>query len=352
MTIIAEHHDYVVTDRGGVVETRHDVHCAVVDSTGKILLAAGDPYRITLARSAAKPAQALAISETGALEKYGFDEEDLALMCASHNSEERHLARAEAMLAKSGAEEKDLRCGGHPSIIEKVNHEWIKADIVPTAIYNNCSGKHAGMLAGAKALDAGFEGYERLDHPMQQRVKAVFEELSGLSEGSVKWAIDGCNLPAPACALHGLACVYAYFAAASGTKDANQRIQRADRIFDAMTGHPELVGGEQRFDTDLMGAFAGDLIGKVGADGCYGIGMRPCEATRKLGAAGAVGIAVKIEDGHMFMLYSAVVEILEQLDIGTSDTRAKIEQWRKHEVRNTMDIVTGQVSYQIQLRKP
>ncbi|CAM1502327.1 Fc.00g043110.m01.CDS01 [Cosmosporella sp. VM-42] len=141
--------DYVVTDRGGIIENRHGVHAAVVGSSGKLLFAVGSPFRITLARSAAKPAQALAVLETGALEQFGFEEADLALMCAPHSSEPRHVTHAREVLAKVKAEESHLACGGHPAVNDSVNRDWIKRDYFPTAVCNNCSGKDAGMLGGA-----------------------------------------------------------------------------------------------------------------------------------------------------------------------------------------------------------
>lgn len=176
--------DCIVSDRGGIVENTHRIHAAIVDSTGKLLYSIGNPDRTTLLRSAAKAAQALAIVETGALEKSGFDESDLALICASHNSEERHVARARAMLKKIQASEDDLRCGGHPSISPEIAHGWVRDSMTPTAIHNNCSGKHAGMLAGAQAIGAGMHNYHHLEHPMQQRVKHVVEDLCQAEEAS------------------------------------------------------------------------------------------------------------------------------------------------------------------------
>ncbi|PSK54316.1 hypothetical protein B9Z65_3435 [Elsinoe australis] len=342
--------DYIVTDRGGIIENRYSVHCAVVDQTGRILSTCGDPNRLTLARSAAKPAQALAVLETEGFDMYGFDDVDLALVCASHSSEERHVQRARSMLARVGAEEHHLRCGGHPSISDEVNQGWIKAGLTPTGVYNNCSGKHAGMLGGAKALRAEFKGYELPDHPMQRWVKETFEYTCGMSPDEVKWAIDGCNLPAPACPLYGLANVYAFFAEAPDATEKTPRIEATNRIFSAMATHPEQVGGKGRFCTDLMSAFAGSLISKVGADGCYGVGVRASDETRKLDADGAIGIAVKIEDGNRNILYSAVVEILEQLDLGNEEMRGKLDKYHAQEIKNTMGIVTGHVAHPFRLR--
>lgn len=206
--------DCVVTDRGGIIENTHGVHIAVTDIKGNVLYSAGNPSRMTLSRSAAKPAQTVAIIETGAVEKFGFDDVDLALMCASHNSEDFHIARAKNMLSKIKAEEKDLQCGGHPAVSEEVNRGWIKAGFEPTGICNNCSGKHVAMMAGAEALGAEVLNYHQFDHPMQLEVKRVVEELS-LDPKQVGWGVDGCNLPAPAYPLYDLANSFAIFAEAA-----------------------------------------------------------------------------------------------------------------------------------------
>ena len=356
---IAISSDCVTSDRDGIVENRHYVHIAVVDEAGKILLSAGNPSRVTLVRSTAKPAQALAVLETGGFEQSSFDEGDLALMCASHSSEDLHLNRARRMLAKAGAEESDLRCGGHESISASVNRAWVKADFVPTGICNNCSGKHAGMLAGARALGAGYANYHLPDHPMQTRVKSVVTELSGLDTEHVQWGNDGCNLPAPAMPLWALGKTYAAFAAAADARDASEqagspipvRTAHMARIFHAMERYPELVAGEEgRFCTELMRAFEGALIGKVGADGCYAVGIRASEGTAKLGANGAIGISVKIEDGDREILYAVVAEVLTQLGIGTVDSRKKLSQYHDLKRTNTMGVTIGHVSFDFKLQ--
>jgi L-asparaginase II len=354
MTIPTYNESYVIVDRNGIVENRHLVHAAIVDSTGQLLLTLGDPSRITLLRSAAKPAQALAVAETGALEQFGFDDADLALMCASHSSEDRHITRAQRMLAKSRNTEDQLLCGGHPALNPAVNRAWIKRDFEPTGIHNNCSGKHAGMLAGARAMAASSNDYHLLTHPIQVRVRKIVEELSGLSEEEVKWGIDGCNLPAPALPLSYLAKIYASFAQASdalaGGDNITSRIQRMGQIFNAMSQMPEIIGGEGRFCTLLMKAFQGSLIGKVGADGCYGIGMRESELTRSLGAVGAVGISVKIEDGNLDILYAAVTEILQQMKIYSQEDSESLEAYHHPKIKNTKGIVTGTTRFQFNFR--
>lgn len=348
--------DFVISDRGGVIENRHAVHAAVVDSKGRLLYALGDPTRTTLARSAAKPAQAVAILETGAFDKYDLDEVDLALMCASHSSEERHITRVREMLGKIGAVEADLKCGGHTPVSEAVNRAWIKEDFVPTSVCSNCSGKHAGMIAATKALGADVGTYHSGMHPLQVRVKRTVDEICGLGEGESTWSLDGCNLPAPAFPLLSLSRMYAFFAEAVDTLDGESncaetaRVQTHARVFRAMSRHPEFVAGEDRFCTILMRAFPGILIGKLGADGCYGVGIRASEQTKRFGANGGVGIGVKIEDGNIGILYSAVSEILSQLDIGDPDMRQKLAQFHSPEIKNTVGVVTGKVSPHFTLR--
>lgn len=346
--------DFVVTDRNGVVENRHAVHAAVVDTKGRLLYSVGDPSRMTLARSAAKPAQALAIAETGAFEQYQLSDPEIALICASHSSEERHINLTRAILAKVQAQESNLRCGGHTPLSKDVNRAWIKADFTPTAICSNCSGKHAGMIAGTKALGADAQSYHLPRHPMQLRVRQVVDEICGLGEGESIWGLDGCNLPAPAFPLHYLGRMYAAFAAAaSETSSAVSAVKRTgdlSRIFNAMARHSEYVAGEERFCTVLMKSFDGLLIGKLGADGCYGIGVRASQWTRDPGVEGAIGISVKIEDGNVDILYSAIVEILEQLRIGTPEMRRGIAHFHRPEIKNTVGVVTGNVSPMFMVR--
>lgn len=342
------------TYRGNEIENSHVAHVAVVDAQGRLLYVYGDPERMTLARSAAKPAQALAVVETGALERFGFDEADLALMCGSHNSEERHIERTRQMLAKAHASEADMRCGGHPPLSDAVYRAWIKQDFTPTAVCSNCSGKHAGMLAAAQAIDAAKADYHLPGHPLQLRVKHTVAQVCDLSDDAVHWAVDGCNLPTPAFPLNRLARLYARLAdaasqPAAATEHTDARTAALARIYRAMTSYPEMVAGEGRFCTALMRAFDGELVGKVGADASYAIGVRPNAQTERLGARGALGIAVKVEDGNSTVLYAIVAELLTQLNIGTEAQRAALAAFRTPAMRNTMGVEIGRLAVSVAL---
>ncbi|MEA3091804.1 MAG: hypothetical protein QOJ04_3146 [Caballeronia sp.] len=331
--------------RGDLVENTHAAHVAVVDAEGRVIYAFGDPSRITLARSAAKPAQALAVLETGALDRFGFDDADLALMCASHNSEPRHIERTRAMLAKAHVTEADLRCGGHAPLSDAVWKEWIKRDFTPTGVCSNCSGKHAGMLAGAQALGAAVRDYHLPEHPLQLRVKRTVAELCDLPDDGVQWAVDGCNLPTPAFPLDRLARLFMKMANANGEVEDTPRSKALARIYRAMTTHPELVAGDGRFCTALMQAFNGDLVGKVGAEASYAIGVRDT------GTRGPLGIAVKVEDGNTTVLYAIVTHVLAQLDIGHETQRAQLAAYGNPPMRNTMGIETGRLVVSVPLER-
>jgi len=337
--------------RGPAVENRHLAHVAVVDSAGRLLYTFGDPHRLTLPRSAVKPAQALAVLETGALERFGFDEADLALMCASHSSEDRHIERARAMLAKAHVSESDLRCGGHPPISDEVWRSWIKRDFAPTPACSNCSGKHAGMLAAALAMGQSTKDYERPEHPLQRQVKRTLAELVDLNEADVTWGIDGCNLPTPSFALERLARLFMKLAAAADLPSATSPREAAlSRICRAMTAYPELVAGNGRYCTALMSAFEGGVVGKVGAEGSYGLGVR-AGAHAIDGVDGPIGLAVKVEDGNGAILTALVTELLHQLGIGTTEQRARLDAFRAPAIKNTVGLEVGRIQITVPLAR-
>jgi L-asparaginase II len=306
-------------------------------------------------RSAAKPAQALAVAETGALERFGFDDTDLALMCGSNSSEDRHIERVHQMLAKVSAHESDMRCGGHVPLSDAVYRSWIKRDFTPGPACSNCSGKHVGMLAGARAMGAPVADYHLPEHPLQARVKHTVADVCDLPDDGVQWAIDGCNLPTPAFALDRLARLYVKLADAADTvarqaTEASPRVRALARIYRAMTSHPEMVAGEGRFCTGLMQAFDGSLVGKVGADGSYAVGVRASAHAVPNCTGRAIGLAVKIEDGNATALYAVVMDVLAQLGVGTPAQRAALQHFHAPQIRNTKGVETGGVSASFALR--
>lgn len=257
------------------------------------------------------------------------------------------------MLDKVQAQESDLRCGGHAPLSDAVYRSWVKRDFTPTAACSNCSGKHVGMLGGARALGAAIDGYHLPDHPIQQHVKRVVAQLCGLPDDRVQWGIDGCNLPTPAFPLDRLAFVYAQLAHAPDAADAaqTQRPAALARMYRAMTRYPELVAGEGRYCTLLMRAFEGQVVGKLGADACYGVGVRASAHTERLGTQGAVGISVKVADGNVGVVYMIVSEILERLRLGTPGQRSQLAAFHRPKMLNTRGVEFGHAEFPFELTK-
>src|SRR6266480_4729086 len=262
--------------RGGWVEAVHDVHAAVVDSAGRLVARTGDPELVTFWRSAAKPFQALPLVEDGAADAFGLTSEELALACASHSSEPGQVARVRELLSKIGCSERDLRCGPHPPLSDRVAQDYQSRGIRLTAVYSNCSGKHAGMLALARHHGWPTEFYTRLEHPVQQRCLTEVSRWTDVSVAEIKTAVDGCGVVCFGLPLRNMALAYAKLGrdAGSGMRGASvanaSRIPHpASRIVEGMLRHPYLIAGEGRPCTEIMRAHPGRVITKVGAEGVY-----------------------------------------------------------------------------------
>jgi L-asparaginase II len=315
--------------RGPAVESVHRVSAVVSDARGCIIATAGDPSLVTYWRSAAKPFQALPLVEDRVLERFGLGSDALALACASHSSEPRHLEVTDRMLAAIGCTEADLACGPHPPLGHRRAREVAAQGIHLTPRWSNCSGKHAGMLALAKHRGWPTEGYEVAGHPVQDRILTAITRWTGVTRADLVLGVDGCTV-----VCHGLpvsAMVRAYASLASAPTDALRRVR------DAMLEHPDLVAGEGRVCTDLMRAMPGQVIAKVGAEGIH------CAA---LPAAG-IGIALKVEDGDMRASGPALLEVLRALAPRLPAVARlpgdALRSTAVHPIRNTRGVRIGEV---------
>lgn len=285
----------IESTRSGLVESVHAVSVAVVDTEGALVAQAGDPERVTWWRSAAKPFQGMPLVQDGAADHYGFGPRELALACGSNSSEPMHRALAASMLRACGCEEHQMACGPHPPMSQAVADEAMRAGVVITPRWSNCSGKHAGMLALARHHGWSTEGYERAGHPVQERAHAEVLRWTGLPRDAVRLGVDGCRAVCFALSLRGMATSYARLGA---SPDA-----AAKRMREAMLAHPELVAGTGRSCTDIMLAARGAVVAKVGAEGIY------CAALPSLG----LGLALKVEDGDARCSPPAVLSVLRQV---------------------------------------
>lgn len=268
--------------RGAVVESIHRGRLAVCDPVGNVLDAVGDPEAYLYARSSAKPFQALPLVLSGAAEVFGLTGEEIAVACASHNAEAPHLAAVRSILKKAGLTEDDLQSGAHPPLYWPEAAKLLRGGEEPRPIHSNCSGKHAGMLA--VCAHEGYETatYREPGHPLQRRILGLIAEVCGLGEDEVLVAGDNCGVPAFALPLRGFATGIARIATGDGLSE--ELAGAALRVRDAMRGHPFMVAGTGRLDTELMDST--DLLVKGGA-----------EAVLAVGSQGGWGMALKISDG-------------------------------------------------------
>lgn len=286
--------------RGGLLESTHQGHAVVVDDTGQIVEAWGDPGRIIFPRSSCKMIQALSLVESGAADAFGLTPVQLALSCASHQGAALHVNAARDWLAGIGLGEPDLRCGSHEPYDRAERDRLICDHEGPCQLHNNCSGKHSGFLTANKHLKGGPE-YVEIDHPLQKAIRAATEEVTG--ETVAGYGIDGCSAPNFAMSVAGLARGMAKFAKAGAGGSVRERAMQ--RLRDAMAAHPEYVAGEGRSCTELMRAMGGRVAIKTGAEAVF-IAMIP---EKKL------GLALKIEDGNSRASEAALVAILTRLGV-------------------------------------
>jgi L-asparaginase II len=296
--------------RGDLVEAVHVVHAAVVDARGRLVARSGDADLVTFWRSAAKPFQALPLVADGASERFGFTSEDLALVCASHSSEAAQVARVRELLGKIGCSERDLLCGPHPPLSERVAHDYATRGLRLTAVYSNCSGKHAGMLALARHHAWPTEFYTRPEHPVQQRCLGEVSRWTDVPVADIHTATDGCGVVCFGIALRAMALAYAKLGSGEQGAVPSQHHEvplpaPRSRIVEAMLRHPDLIAGEGRPCTEMMRAHPGRVIVKVGAEGVY------CAALPRDG----LGVAIKVGDGHALASALAIAAVLDQLGL-------------------------------------
>lgn len=291
----------VIFTRGGLPESVHTVHLAVVDAAGHVVASCGDAGLVTFPRSSSKPVQALPL----ALAAPELPGDELAVACASHAGTPQHLEVVSRLLARSGSTAHDLRCGAHPPFDPAAAAELIRREARPTPLHHNCSGKHAGMLLACALNGWPQGGYTEHAHPLQARIRELHAELGGVALGSVRVGTDGCSVPAFALPLHASARVFARLAAPAG-----ELAPALERVFQTMTAHPFLIAGPGRLDTTLMPLVPG-LAAKVGAEAFYGMALR--ETPR-----GPLGVAFKVVDGGERARPHVALAVLEALGIPVS----------------------------------
>ncbi|MFH7245801.1 MAG: asparaginase [Spirulina sp.] len=267
--------------REGIVESSHTAHVVVCDARGRNLSVAGNPELATFIRSALKPFQALAVTAAGAMERYNLNDQDLAIMCGSHQGTIEQVRQVFHILWQSDLDSTALRCptpAGRKSPLE-----------------HNCSGKHAGMLAVSHQQNWPLESYLDRNHPVQKLILSRMAELLGMPADEFIMAHDDCGAPTYFMQLRQMATLFAMLSSGDNLE--------MERIIRAMTSHPDLVGGPDAFDTKLMELTDGDLVSKSGAEGIQCIG--------KVGDG--LGLAIKVMDGSKRAKYATAIFTLKQM---------------------------------------
>ncbi|MDX6577484.1 MAG: hypothetical protein QOE96_3437 [Blastocatellia bacterium] len=297
--------------RGPIVESRHRGHLTAVDGGGQTVAALGLPETVTYIRSSGKPFQAMPLIVSGAADRFGFTEQEIAIACGSHSGEPVHVETVRSMLKKIGLDESALKCGVHEPFSAEVARELTRNQESPNVLQNNCSGKHAGMLALALHLGAPTESYDDSSNPVQQAIAKTVAEFSDSPLDQIALGVDGCGVPVFGVSVRAMALMYARLVAPSESLSTAAR-NACKRIVKAMVDFPEMVGGtKDRLDTELIKAGHGRLISKIGAEGVYTIGVLPCAEWPN-----GLGLALKIEDGDDHRARPpAVIEALRQLNV-------------------------------------
>ncbi len=319
---------FVEATRGGMVESQHRGAFAVVNSQGALVAHLGDVDAPQFPRSAVKAFQALPVIESGAADRFGFTPEEIALCCSSHGGEARHTETATRMLTKVGARAEQLECGGHWPTHQRTTNTMLSKGERFAQIHNNCSGKHAGMLALAAQLGADPAGYVEVQHPVQQAVLEVFQSLCEVDLSTAPVGIDGCSVPTWAFPLRNMALGFAKFAASEDLPEA--RRQAADRIIEAVRAHPFLVAGSGRACTDIMQAVPRAFV-KIGAEGVY------CACVPHAG----LGIALKCDSGSADAAEIAIAGVLSGLSVWSSEEKSALAALTSRPLLNRRKLTVG-----------
>jgi L-asparaginase II len=308
--------------RGGMRESAHRGAVVVVDADGRRVVALGDVERAVFPRSAVKLLQAIPLVESGAADRLDLDDQELAIACASHNGEPEHVAVVERMLAKAGLDASALECGTHWPRQGPVAYALAAEHREPSALHNNCSGKHAGFLCLACILSGGghvrqyAKGYVAPRHPVMRAITEALQATTGHDLGHAPRGIDGCSIPTFAIPLHALALAFARVGTGTGLRPGHARA--AARLREAVAKEPFMAAGTDRFDTQVMTALRERVYCKVGAEAVF------CASFPERG----LGVAIKIDDGNTAraaeVAMAAAIEAFVDLDDEEADVMRRL----------------------------
>ncbi|MCU0441552.1 MAG: asparaginase [Bacteroidia bacterium] len=314
--------------RGSVLESFHRGVVCIVNHNAEVILQAGDIQQICYPRSAMKLLQALPLIERGGVEHFKLSNAELAVICGSHNGESFHVAAVDSILAKIGLTRNALLCGPQFPTSRAASNNLIKAGLKPEAIHNNCSGKHAGMLATCVLNGWSTHDYLNANHPLQQAILNVCSEMYQYPKTKMTTALDGCSAPIYAVPVYNQAVGYANLV---NPRLPEQRKNACNKIIQAISQHPEMVAGTARYCSDMMKITAPEVIGKTGAEGIF------CMAFTNI----QLGVCIKIDDGKMDPQYGVAQAIIEASGLFSTSQLQTLHAYAERPIANFNKWETG-----------
>jgi len=334
------HFPLIETTRGNMVESIHYGSVAIAYYGEKNVISIGDSKHPFFLRSSAKPFQALAFLERGGGNQFDFSPQEIAILCASHSGTDSHVDVLSHLQRKIGITEDMLQCGVHPPFHDKTAQRMLINNEPLRPNRHCCSGKHTGMLAFAKMIGAPFETYLEHTHPVQKYILNTFSEMCEIPVDRIHLGVDGCSAPVFAIPLANAAAAYVKLC-----QPDNLPLERANAcntITSAMSAHPEMVAGPDRFDTDVMKIANGKIITKIGSEGYQGIGVMP-------GASkffkGSIGITSKISDGDLSLRAGSIVSlaVLKKLEVFSDQELTGLKEYYTRPIKNWRGIDIGEI---------
>ncbi|MFN8831904.1 MAG: asparaginase [Labrys sp. (in: a-proteobacteria)] len=315
--------------RGTRVESAHTGAIAVSDPDGGLVLALGDTDRPIFPRSAVKAFQALPLIESGVAASLDLSDEEIALAVSSHGGEAAHVETARRMLARTGRDEAVLECGAHWPMFQRAANDLVQAGIRPSALHNNCSGKHAGFICLTCGEGGEPAGYVRADHPTMRMVMGAVSDMTGASMAPDGVGVDGCSIPTQSAVLARIARGFARLA--TGQHVGPSRAAAFRRIREAAAKAPFMVAGTGRFCTEVMALLGPRAFVKTGAEGVY------CAAFPDAG----LGVALKCDDGATRAAEIMMAAMIARFVPMSPTQTAAFERFLRPEIRNWNGILTG-----------
>ncbi len=317
--------------RENVLESFHRGVICAVNKNGEIIFSAGDVNQICYPRSAMKLLQVIPLIELGGIEHFGFTLEEIALMCGSHNAENDHLLVLDSILRKCGCSRSDLLCGSQFPTHKPDADLLIRNNEKPTAAHNNCSGKHAGMLALCKLTDNTISDYIHPDHPVQILIRKACADMYEYDEHKMIMALDGCSAPIFSVPVYHQALAYKNLANPDQFDDKRKRA--CTLVIQAVSTYPFMVAGTKRYCTDLMTITAPKIIGKTGAEGIFCMSLTEQQ----------IGICIKIDDGKMLPQYNVAQALVDSTGLFDKATLAPLHHYAENEIKNFNKCITGRI---------